>query len=131
MNKKAILIASCAIGAGVGILGSKLIRKCVNKVTENKPDDEKKEVENTVAKNLIIAGSIATTYALVSIIANIDSRINAINNNTELCMLTMILGSDNTNSEKIEILKLAKDKFTSKKILERIDEVIIELMGGE
>lgn len=131
MNKKAILIASCAIGAGVGILGSKLIRKCVNKVTENKPDDAKKEAENTVAKTLIIAGSIATTYALVSIIANIDSRINAVNNNTELCMLAMILGSDNTNAEKIEILELVKDKFTSPKILERIDKAIVELMGGE
>ena len=127
--KKALIIGGCAFAAG--FLGGKLLRKCVDKITENKSDEVKKEVKDTVAKTLIVAGSIATTYGLVSIIANIDSRINAVNNNTELCMLTMILGSDNTNAEKIEILELAKDKFTSPKTLERIDKAIVELMGGE
>ena len=127
--KKALIIGGCAFAAG--FLGGKLLRKCVDKITENKSDEVKKEVKDTVAKTLIVAGSIVTTYSLVSIIANIDSRINAVNNNTELCMLTMILGSDDTNAEKIEILELAKDKFTSPKTLERIDKAIVELMGGE
>ena len=127
--KKALLIGGCAFAAG--FLGGKLLRKCVNKITENKSDEVKKEVKDSVAKTLVVAGGVATVYALVSIYDSIDSRINAVNNNTELLWLMMLLDSDNTNSDKIELLQAAKEKFTSPKVLERISEVIKELTEGE
>ena len=126
--KKALLIGGCAIAAG--FLGGKLLRKCVDKITENKSDEVKKEVKDTVAKTLIIAGGVATVYGLVSVYDSIDSRINIINNNTELCWISIILNSSDTNLDKIEVLKAAKEKFTSQKTLELIDKAITELMGG-
>lgn len=126
--KKALFFGACVAG---GILCSKMIKKCVNKLTENKPDDVKKEVENTVEKALVVAGGITIAYSLASIVESIDSRINAVNNNTELLWLMMLLDSDNTNSDKIELLQAAKEKFTSPKVLERISEVIKELTEGE
>ena len=126
--KKLLLVGGCVVG---GILCSKMIKKCVNKLVENKPDDVKKEVKNTVEKALVVTAGIAVTYSLASIVESIDSRINAVNNNTELCCLAIILNSENTNAEKIEILEAVKEKFTSPKVLEKVCESITELMGGE
>lgn len=126
--KKLVFVGGCVVG---GILASKMIKKCVNKLVENKPDDVKKEVKNTVEKALVVGAGITIVYSLASIIESIDSRINAVNNNTELCWLNIILNSENTNADKIEMLEAVKEKFTSPKVLERVHESITELMGGE
>jgi hypothetical protein len=120
--KKALLIG---VGAfAIGTLGGKLLHKCVKKATENKPEDVKKEVEEKVAKALLIAGGLGAVYGIMATVDNINDRINVVNNNTELCFLTLILDSDSTNAEKLAMLRAAKDKFTSPKILAHVNEFI-------
>ena len=120
--KKALLIG---VGAfAIGTLGGKLLHKCVKKATENKPEDIKKEVEEKVAKTLLVVGGLGVVYGIMATVDNINDRINAVNNNTELCFLTLILNSDSTNAEKLDMLRAAKDKFTSPKMLTRINELI-------
>ena len=120
--KKALLIG---VGTfAIGMLGGKLLHKCVKKATENKPEDIKKEVEGKVAKALLVAGGLGVVYGIAVTVDNINNRINAVNNNTELCFLTLILDSDSTDAEKLIMLRTAKDKFTSPKMLARINELI-------
>ena len=120
--KKALLIG---VGAfTIGTLGGKLLHKCVKKATKNKPEDTKKEVEEKVAKALLVAGGLGLVYGIAATVDNINDRINTVNNNTELCFLTLILDSDSTNAEKLVMLRAAKDKFTSPKMLTRINELI-------
>ena len=120
--KKALLIG---VGTfAVGMLGGKLLHKCVEKATKNKPEDVKKEVDEKVAKTLLVAGGLGLVCGIVATVDNINNRINAVNNNTELCFLTLILDSDSTNAEKLDMLRAAKDKFTSPKMLTRVNELI-------
>lgn len=120
--KKALLIG---VGTfAVGMLGGKLLHKCVEKATKNKPEDVKKEVDEKVAKTLLVAGGLGLVCGIVTTVDNINNRINAVNNNTELCFLTLILDSNSTNAEKLDMLRAAKDKFTSPKMLTRINELI-------
>ena len=120
--KKALLIG---VGTfAVGMLGGKLLHKCVEKATKNKPEDVKKEVDEKVAKTLLVAGGLGLAYGIVATVDNINNRINAVNNNTELCFLTLILDSNSTNVEKLDMLRAAKDKFTSPKMLTRVNELI-------
>ena len=120
--KKALLIG---VGTfAVGMLGGKLLHKCVEKATKNKPEDVKKEVDEKVAKTLLVAGGLGLVCGIVATVDNINNRINAVNNNTELCFLTLILDSNSTNAEKLDMLRAAKDKFTSPKMLTRVNELI-------
>ena len=120
--KKALLIG---VGTfAVGMLGGKLLHKCVEKATKNKPEDVKKEVDEKVAKTLLVAGGLGLVCGIVTTVDNINNRINAVNNNTELCFLTLILDSNSTNAEKLDMLRAAKDKFTSPKMLTRVNELI-------
>lgn len=127
--KKALLIG---VGTfAVGMLGGKLLHKCVEKATKNKPEDVKKEVDKKVAKTLLVAGGLGVVYGIAATVDNINNRINAVNNNTELCFLTLILDSDSTNAEKLAMLRAAKDKFTSPKMLTRVNELIDKFMEVE
>ena len=116
--KKELLICGCGIVGGV-VLG-KLLRKCVNKATENKSDEVKKAVDNCVVKTLATAGLVMAAYT-------VNKRIDVINNNTELCFVAHILDSNVSDDEKVEALKIVKDKFISPKVLKFIDSKIFEL----
>ena len=120
--KKELLICGCAVVGG--ILGGKLLRKCVNKITENKSEEVKETVDNCVVKTLATAGLVMAAYT-------INKRIDVAIHNTELCFVAHILDSNVDDDEKIEALKVFKCKFVSPKILKLIDSKICELMEEE
>lgn len=116
--KKELLICGCAVVGG--ILGGKLLRKCVNKITENKSEEVKETVDNCVVKTLATAGLVMAAYT-------INKRIDVVNHNTELCFVAHILDSNVADAEKIEALEMVKTKFISPKVLKFIDSKICEL----
>lgn len=120
--KKELLVCGCAVVGG--ILGGKLLRKCIRKATENKSDEVKKAVDNCVVMTMVTAGVVIATYG-------INKRIDVAIHNTELCFVAHILDSNVDDDEKIEALKVFKCKFVSPKILKLIDSKICELMEEE
>ena len=118
MKGKELLICGCAVVGG--FLGGKLISKCVKKATKNKSEEVKKAVNTAVETTLVTTGAIMMVYA-------INKRIDAVNNNTELCFVANVLNSNITDDEKVEILKLLKTKLISHKVLNLIDSMIDEL----
>ena len=116
--KRRLLIGGCAIVGG--ILAGTLLHKCVDKITENKSEEDKKTVDKVVMTTLI-------TAEVVAVMAYINKRINTLSNNTELCFVYNVLNTDLTNSETIEALNLLKGKFVSPKVLEFIDSTIKKL----
>ena len=126
--KKALFFGACVAG---GVLGAKLIRKCLNKATENLEDEKSDKIKKTV-NTVVSAGCVAVGLSCIyEVLINTDTKASVSN------MISFINGAklgiidEDTIKDILEVSLPTMDKSSKKLVEAYVHSAFPELLGGE
>ena len=126
--KKALFFGACVAG---GVLGAKLIKKCLNKATENLEDEKSDKIKKTV-NTVVSVGCVAVGLSCVyEALINTDTKASVSN------MISFVNGAklgiidENTLKDILEASLPTFDKSSKKLVEAYVNNAFPELLGGE